>query len=219
VSEIHVLLAEDHDIVRQGLKLLIDTQPDMEVVADVSSGRLAVERLRALASVPEVAVLDVSMPQMNGLETTRAMVEMEPHPAIVALTRYSDEAYVQALFSAGAMGYVLKQSDSSELLLAIRAAASGKQYLDSALTARVAGAFVARHARHGAATAPRITEREAEVLRRIASGHSNKEIAAQLEISIKTVEVHKANAMRKLGLLGRIDIVRYAVLQGWLQDP
>jgi two-component system response regulator NreC len=219
MSGIRVLLAEDHDTVRQGLRLLIEAQPDMEVVADVSNGRLAVERLRALAECPQVAVLDVSMPQMNGLETTKAMVELEPQLGIVALTRYSDEAYVQALFAAGAMGYVLKQSDPAELLLAIRAAADGKKYLDSALTARVAGAFVARHARHGPASPPRITDREAEVLRRIASGHSNKEIAAHLEISIKTVEVHKANAMRKLGLRGRIDIVRYAVLQGWLQDP
>jgi len=219
MSEIRVLLAEDHDTVRQGLKLLIDAQPDMAVVGDVSNGKLAVEQLRTLAPTPQVAVLDVSMPQMNGLETTRAMVEIDPRLAIVALTRYSDEAYVQALLGAGAMGYVLKQSDPSELLLAIRAAASGKQYLDSALTARVAGAFVARHARRGGAAAPRITDREIEVLRLIASGHSNKEIAAQLDISIKTVEVHKANAMRKLQLRGRIDIVRYAVLQGWLQDP
>jgi DNA-binding NarL/FixJ family response regulator len=219
MSEIRVLLAEDHDTVRQGLKLLIDAQPDMAVVSDVSTGRLAVEQLRTLAPTPQVAVLDVSMPQMNGLETTRAMVEIDPRLAIVALTRYSDEAYVQALLGAGAMGYVLKQSDPSELLLAIRAAASGKKYLDSALSARVAGAFVARHARQGAAATPRITDREAEVLRLIASGHSNKEIAAQLDISVKTVEVHKANAMRKMGLRGRIDIVRYAVLQGWLQEP
>jgi DNA-binding NarL/FixJ family response regulator len=219
MTGIRVLLAEDHDTVRQGLKLLIDSQSDMEVVSDVSNGRLAVERVRDLAPAPQVAVLDVSMPQMNGLETTRALLELAPKLAVVALTRYSDDAYVQALFSAGATGYVLKQSDPSELLLAIRAAASGKQYLDSALSARVAGAFVARHARHGAAVAPRITDREAEVLRLIASGHSNKEIAAQLDISVKTVEVHKANGMRKLGLRGRIDIVRYAVLQGWLQDP
>jgi len=219
VSRIRVLLAEDHDTVRQGLKLLIESQPDMAVVADVSNGRLALERARTLVPSPEVAVLDVSMPEMNGLLATRKMIELLPKVAIVALTRYSDDAYVQAMLSAGARGYVLKQSDPAELLHGIRAAAAGQQYLDSALTARVAGAFVARHARSEAPKAPRITEREAEVLRLIAIGHSNKEIGAQLAISVKTVEVHKANGMRKLGLRGRIDIVRYGVLQGWLQDP
>jgi DNA-binding NarL/FixJ family response regulator len=218
VSRIRVLLAEDHDTVRQGLKLLIDAQPDMSVVADVSNGRLAVERAKSLVPSPEVAVLDVSMPEMNGLLTTQAMMAALPNVAIVALTRYSDDAYVQAMLAAGARGYVLKQSDPAELLHGIRAAAAGRKYLDSALTAKVAGAFVARHARAEMKT-PRITDREAEVLRLIAIGHSNKEIAGQLDISVKTVEVHKANAMRKLGLRGRIDIVRYGVLQGWLQDP
>jgi DNA-binding NarL/FixJ family response regulator len=218
MNRIRVLLADDHETVRQGLRLLIDAQPDMTVVADARDGRAAVEQLRTIAPRPDVAVLDVSMPQMNGLTATRAMLELLPTLAIVVLTRYSDDAYVQALLSAGASGYVLKQSDPSELLRAIRSAAAGDRYLDRALTARVAGAFMTRHARHDAATAVSITAREAEVLRLIAVGHSNKEIAAQLDISVKTVEVHKANAMRKLNLRGRIDIVRYALLQGWLQD-
>jgi two-component system response regulator NreC len=219
MSRIRVLLAEDHDTVRQGLKLLIDAQPDMTVVADVSNGRVALERARTLVPSPQVAVLDVSMPELNGLLATRAMIEVLPEVAIVALTRYSDDAYVQAMLSAGAKGYVLKQSDPSELLHGIRAAAAGQTYLDSALTARVADAFVARHGRAEPSRPPHITDRESEVLRLIAVGHSNKEIAGQLDISVKTVEVHKANAMRKLNLRGRIDIVRYAVLQGWLQDP
>jgi two-component system response regulator NreC len=219
MSRIRVLLAEDHETVRQGLKLLIDAQPDMTVVADVSNGRLALERARTLVPSPEVAVLDVSMPELNGLLATRAMIDLLPNVAIVALTRYSDDAYVQAMLAAGARGYVLKQSDPSELLHGIRAAAAGHKYLDSALTARVADAFVARHERAVAPRPPHITDRESEVLRLIAVGHSNKEIAGQLDISVKTVEVHKANAMRKLNLRGRIDIVRYAVLQGWLQDP
>jgi DNA-binding NarL/FixJ family response regulator len=164
-------------------------------------------------------VLDVSMPEMNGLAATRALLEAVPTLAVVALTRYNDDAYVQALLAAGASGYVLKQSDSTELLQAIRAAAAGQRYLDTALASRVAGAFMARHARRGESTPVRITEREGEVLRLISVGHSNKDIAAQLDVSVKTIEVHKANAMRKLGLRGRIDIVRYAVLHGWLQDP
>lgn len=215
---IRVLLADDHDTVRQGLRLLIDAQTDMAVVADARDGQSAVDQLRAIAPPPHVAVLDVSMPHMNGLDATRAMIELLPTLAIVILTRYRDDAYVQALLTAGASGYVLKQSDPSELLRAIRTAASGGRYLDAALTARVAGAFMTRHARHDPSAAMSITSREAEVLRLIAVGHSNKEIGGQLDISVKTVEVHKANAMRKLKLRGRIDIVRYALLQGWLQD-
>jgi DNA-binding NarL/FixJ family response regulator len=217
--KVRVLLAEDHDTVRQGLKLLIDSQPDMEVVGDAANGRLAVEQARSISRTPQVAVLDVAMPEMNGLAATRALLEAVPEIAIVALTRYSDDAYVQALLAAGASGYVLKQSDSTELLQAIRAAAAGQRYLDAALTARVAGAFMARHAKRGELPATRITDREAEVLRLMAVGHSNKEIAELLTLSVKTVEVHKSNAMRKLALRGRIDVVRYAVLQGWLQDP
>jgi DNA-binding NarL/FixJ family response regulator len=219
MDTIRVLLAEDHETVRQGLKLLIDAQVDMQVVADVPNGRLAVEQVRVLRPTPHVAVIDVSMPEMNGLAATRALLDVAPAVAVVALTRYSDDSYVQALLGAGASGYVLKQSDSTELLHAIRQTAAGGRYLDTALTSRVAGAFIARHARPAAQTPGRVTDREAEVLRLIAVGHSNKEIAAQLDISVKTVEVHKANAARKLGLRGRIDIVRYAVLQGWLKDP
>jgi DNA-binding NarL/FixJ family response regulator len=218
MSAIRVLLADDHEIVRHGLRLLIDAEPEMTVVADVSGGRQAIEYVRGAAPPPDVAVLDVSMPGLNGLQTTTGIVELAPRVAVVALTRYGDDAYVQALLAAGALGYVLKQSDPAELLQAIRAAAKGLKYLDSTLARRVAGAYMARHGRDDAAATPRITDREAEVLRLMAVGHSNKEIAASLDLSVKTVEVHKANAMRKLGLRGRIDIVRYAVLQGWLHD-
>jgi DNA-binding NarL/FixJ family response regulator len=212
---IRVLLAEDHETVRHGLKLLIDAQDDMEVVGEVGNGRLAVEQARALA--PDVVVLDVSMPEMNGLSATKALSQETPGTAIVALTRYNDETHVKALLSAGAAAYVLKQSASAELLQAIRAAAAGGRYLDAALTAQVAGAFLGRHAPAGIQPL-RVSDRESEVLRLIALGHSNKEIAARLDLSVKTVEVHKANGMRKLGLRGRIEIVRYAMLQGWLQD-
>jgi DNA-binding NarL/FixJ family response regulator len=216
VSRIRVLLAEDHETVRQGLKLLINGQPDMEIVGEAGNGTAAVQQARELA--PNVVVVDISMPEMNGLAATKAIVEAAPDTAVVVLTRYSDDAYVQALLRAGASGYVLKQSASGELLRAIRSTAGGARYLDAAVTAQVAGAFMARHAPEGRQPA-RISDREAEVLRLIAVGHSNKEIAARLDLSVKTVEVHKANAMRKLALRGRIDIVRYAMLQGWLRDP
>ena len=212
---IRVLLADDHEMVRNGLKLLIDSQPDMEVVDEVGTGRLAVQRAKAIH--PTVVVLDVSMPEMNGLDAARAIVSETRGVAVVALTRHSDDAYLQGLLEAGARGFVLKQSPSDELLKAVRAAARGETYLDTSVAARVADAFIARH---GSGHIPhrRVSERELEVLRLIATGYSNKEIAARLDLSVKTVEVHKANAMRKLDLGGRVDIVRFAILQGWLQD-
>jgi two-component system response regulator NreC len=210
-----VLLADDHETVRQGLRLLLERQPDIEVVGEAADGHEAVSQAKRMR--PHVIVMDVSMPDLNGLAATRAVKEAAPQIAVVALTRHSDDAYVQELLGAGVSGYVLKQSASSELLRAIRAAALGQRYLDATLAARAADAYLARHG--GRQTHPTISERENNVLRMMALGHSNKEIAGTLDISVKTVEVHKANGMRKLGLRGRIDVVRYAVLHGWLQDP
>jgi DNA-binding NarL/FixJ family response regulator len=213
---IRVLLADDHVTVRHGLKLLIDGQTDMKVVSEASDGEAALQG--AVAFQPDVIVMDISMPGMNGLVATRKLKELQPQLAIVTLTRHGDDAYLQELLRAGVSGYVLKQSSPSELLQAIRAVASGGQYLDSALTARVTAGFLGREGKRVSKPGATLTERESDVLRLIASGYSNKEIAARLDLSVKTIEAHKANAMRKLGLTGRIDIVRYAVLQGWLQN-
>jgi len=215
VSRILVLLAEDHETVREGLKLLIDAQPDMRVVGEVASGRGVVERTMAL--VPHVVVMDIAMPEINGLIATRELKQACPDTAVVVLTRHDDNAYVQELLRGGASGYVLKRSPSGELLAAIRAAASGRSYLDPALGARIAGGIRRGSAGLSPAT-PGVSERENQVLRLVAHGHSNKEIANSLGISVKTVEVHKANAMKKMDFHGRIDVVRYAMLQGWLQD-
>ena len=213
---IRIVLADDHVAVRQGLKLLIDAQPDMQVVAEASDGSGAVEQARVLK--PEVVVMDISMPGVNGLVATRALRAQVPGTSVIILTRHGDDAYLQELLRAGAAGYVLKQSPAAELLQAVRAVAAGGQYLDSALTARVTAGFVGRKSKGLNQPGAALTERESEVLRLIASGYSNKEIAVQLDLSVKTVEVHKANSMRKLGLTGRIDIVRYAILQDWLHD-
>jgi two-component system response regulator NreC len=212
---LRVVLADDHITVRHGLKLLIDGQPDMIVVGEASDGAAAVQL--ALDIRPDIIVMDVSMPGMNGLVATQKLRKAMPAIKVVTLTRHADDAYLQELLRAGASAYVLKQSPPSELLQAIRATGAGGQYVDSSLTARVTAGFLGREGRatRGAGT---ITERETEVLRLIASGYSNKEIAQQLDLSVKTVEAHKANAMRKLELTSRIDIVRYGILQGWLRD-
>lgn len=214
-KRLRILLADDHVVVRHGLKLLVDGQPDLTVIAEASDGETAVQL--AVQLKPDVVVMDISMPGMNGLVATRKLRELQPNAAIVTLTRHTDDAYLQELLRAGVSGYVLKQSPPVELFHAIRAAAGGRQYIDSALTKRVAAAFAGRSPHKGQPSAG-ITEREAEVLRLIASGHSNKEIAVRLSLSVKTVEAHKANAMRKLDLTGRIDIVNYAILQGWLSQ-
>jgi two-component system response regulator NreC len=215
-ATLRILLADDHVTVRHGLKLLIEAQPDMKVIAEASDGKAAMQN--ALALKPDVIVMDISMPGMNGLAATRALKQKHPQVVIVTLTRLSDDAYVQELLRAGVAGYVLKQSAPNELIQAIRAAAAGGQYIDSTLTARMTARFLGR-ADKSSKPAGELSDREAGVLRLIASGYSNKEIAGQLSLSVKTVEAHKANAMRKLGLRGRIDIVKYAVLQGWLENP
>ena len=210
-----VLLADDHVTVRHGLKLLIEAEQDMSVVAEVGDGDAAIKG--ALDLDPDVVVMDISMPGTNGLVATRTICRARPRAKVVILTRHGDDAYLQELLRAGAAGYVLKQSPPGELLRAIRITASGGQYLDSTLAARVAAGFRIREGKRLPASGAALTDREAEVLRLIASGHSNKEIAGTLGLSVKTVEAHKANAMRKLDLRGRIDIVRFAVLQGWLR--
>ena len=216
MSKIRVLLAEDHRTVRQGVRLLLDAQPDVEVVGEAGDGRAALLLAREVA--PDVVLMDVSMPGMNGLRATERLSEELPRVRVVALTRHTDRAYMQQLLRAGAAGYVLKQSDPSVLLQAVRAVAAGGSYLDPAIAGKALSGYFGRKAGGGSVAEVNLSERETEVLRLIALGYSNKEIAARLSLSVKTVEAHKANAMRKLDMTSRIDIVRYAMLQGWLQD-
>jgi DNA-binding NarL/FixJ family response regulator len=211
-----ILVADDHAIVRQGLKLLIDSQADMRVVAEATDGTAVLELAEEIK--PDVVVMDVSMPGMNGLLATRALKARQPDVTIVALTRHDDETYLEELLRAGASAYVLKQSAPTDFLQAIRAVAAGGIYIDPAMASRVADGLLAGKGQVSVATSSKITERESEVLRLVAVGHTNAEIATRLDISVKTVEVHKMNAMRKLGLTGRVDVIRYGVLQGWLYD-
>jgi len=215
-ARLRILLVEDHETVRQGLKLLIDGEADMEVVDEASDGVRAIAR--GTLSDIDVVVMDLSMPEVSGLVATRQLKDRRPDLAIVTLTRHADRTFLQELLRAGALGYVLKQSPPLELLRAIRAAAAGTQYIDPALTHHLAAPFAAQARKLSGPRAPGPTAREAEVLRRVAQGYSNKEIAGQLDLSVKTIEVHKANAMQKLGLRGRIELMRYALQQGWLHD-
>lgn len=214
-QHLRILLVDDHETVRHGLKLVLQREPDLDVVGDVGGGDEAIECAR---SEPlDVIVMDVSMPGMSGLVATRRLKEMQPSVAIVSLTRHADRASLQESLRAGTSGYVLKQSSHLELLRAIRAAANGQQYVDPALVHHLAAPFIAAQ-RKQVGTPGTISDRESQVLQLVAVGHSNKDIAARLTLSVKTIELHKANAMQKLGLHGRIALLRYARHHGWLDD-
>lgn len=211
-----ILLAEDHETVRAGIKMLVDAQPDMTVVGEADNGEIAIRKAGEL--LPDIIVMDISMPGVNGLTATKRIKQISPKIKILTLTRHTDDGYLQQLLKAGVNGYVLKQSAPAELIKAIRTVGEGKAYLDPALTEKVMGGYLKQQTALSNAEKVEISARESEVIRLIAWGHSNKEIASRMDISVKTVEAHKANAMRKLGIANRIDIVRYAILQGWLED-
>ncbi|MCC6327538.1 MAG: response regulator transcription factor [Acidobacteria bacterium] len=215
-EKLRILLAEDHLTVREGIKLLVNAQADMEVVGEAENGEVAIKEAVRLA--PDMIVMDISMPVLNGLRATKRLRKACPDLMILTLSRHSDDGYLQQLINAGANGYVLKQSAPKELINAIRAVGAGKAYLDPALTQKVMGGYAVRSASLRGEGKKELSSREVEVLKLIAFGYSNKEIATRLDLSVKTVEAHKANAMRKLGISGRIDIVKYAILQNWLQD-
>ncbi|MDQ3653048.1 MAG: response regulator transcription factor [Acidobacteriota bacterium] len=216
MNKLRILLAEDHETIRDGLKLLVNSQPDMEIVGEADNGRIAVQLAQQL--LPDVVVMDVSMPELNGLQATKKVKEQLPKVKVLTLTRHTDAGYLQQLLQAGVNGYVLKQSKSAELLRAVRAVAAGQTYLDPAITEKALPQMRGKRAARGASSDAQLSEREAEVLRLIALGYINKEVAARLSLSVKTIEVHKANGMRKMGMKSRVDIVSYALLQGWLQD-
>jgi len=220
MTKLRILLADDHGVLRDGLKLLIDAQPDMQVVACARGGREAVQLAAQLD--PQVVVLDVSMPDLGGAEAAEQIRSACPGVHILALTRYADQGYLRRMLEAGAHGYVLKRTAGDALIDAIRVVAEGGSYIDPTL----AGHLVARTSRtsdagngngmtgrHGV-----LAERETQVLRLIAWGQSNKEIAAQLGLSVKTVESYKATALDKLQLRSRTDILRYALANHWLNE-
>ncbi len=216
IEPIRVLMADDHPILLAGLQALVSEDPALQIVGEARDGRTAYDL--ALELRPDVFVLDISMPEMNGVEVTRALRGTWPDCRILVLTVHEDRAYLWQMLEAGVAGYLLKRSAAEELPRAIHAIHDGGMYLDPA----VAGQVVSRMTQIGQRGAPsssgELSEREAEVLHGVAHGHSNKEIAARCQISVKTVETYKARAMEKLGLHNRAELVRYAVDQGWLAD-
>ena len=214
--KLRVYLADDHVVVREGLKALINAQPQMEVSGEAGDGRTACQEVQELQ--PDVVVMDVSMPKMNGAQATAQLKQACPSVKVLALTVHEDKGYLRLLLEAGASGYVLKRAAAEELIHAIRTVAAGGVYLDPALAGKVVGSFVRPPAGRGAPEGGDLSDREAEVVRLIAAGHSNKEIASRLGLSVKTVETYKARSMEKLGLDSRADLVRYALQRGWLQN-
>jgi DNA-binding NarL/FixJ family response regulator len=216
MSNIRVLLADDHAIIREGLRSMIDAQPDMEVVGEVDNGRAAWLKTKELR--PDVVVMDVSMPEMNGAQAAERLSEECPDVKVLALTVHEDKGYLRRLLKAGASGYVLKRAAVDDLARALRVVASGGTYIDPALAERVVGGYLRTHAGAGHQRQGELSDREVEVLRLIAWGYSNKEIAAQLDISVRTVETYKVRLMEKLDFHSRSEIVRYALQQGWLEE-
>jgi DNA-binding NarL/FixJ family response regulator len=217
MSTIRVTLADDHPVVLAGVKALLQAAADIEVVGEATDGR---EALRLMQEVkPDVAVVDISMPGLGGIDLARSVAEACPAVKLLALTVHEDRAYVQPLLHAGARGYLLKRSAAEDLLRAIRAVAAGGVYLDPAVADKALPHATGRRPAPGpGASAAELSAREADVLRLTAQGFSNKEIAARIEVSVKTVETYKARAAEKLGLRTRADIVRYGAAQGWLDN-
>jgi DNA-binding NarL/FixJ family response regulator len=209
VSKLRVLLADDHNVVRAGLRALVDGQADMEVVGEAADGEAACRLARELR--PDVAVLDISMPVMGGAQAAARIRREGPEVKVLALTVHEDRGYLQQLLQAGASGYLLKRAAADDLIHAIRTVARGGTFLDPSLAGKVLGGLAGRPTQGG-----ELSDREEEVLRLIARGFTNREIAARLEVSVKTVETHKARAMEKLGLEGRAGIVAHAIGRGWM---
>ncbi len=207
-----VLIADDHGIVRGGLRLLLDRQPDMEVVGEAADGAEAVAA--ALAHRPDLAILDVSMPTLTGLQAARAIRARAPEVSVLMLSMHDDERYLFEALKAGAAGYVLKHEAGQELVDAARAVARGESFLTSAGQRSLVRAWMADES-----TGPRepLSPREQEVLKLVAEAHTNREIGEILGLSEKTVETHRASLLRKLGMRDRVELVRYAIRRGLVE--
>jgi two-component system response regulator NreC len=214
--KLQIFLADDHVVVREGLKVLINAQPDMIVVGEAGDGHTAYQQARECQ--PDVVIMDITMPELNGVEATAQLKRACPNIKVLALSVHEDTSYLRQLLTAGADGYILKHAAADDLIQAIRMVAAGGVYLDPALAGHVVARYVRVPAVASALRGTALSERETEVVQGIAQGYSNKEIAAQLTLSVKTVETYRARAMEKLGLESRAALVRYALERGWLRS-
>jgi len=219
MEKIRVLLADDHTVVRQGLKALLEAEPDIAVVGEANTGREAVQLTKKL--LPEVVVMDIAMPNLNGLEATRQISKEVPMTKLLVLSSYNDDEYVHQVTEAGAMGYLLKQTAATDLIKAVREARKGNAFFSPAISKRLVERY--REAfLNGAPVKKRndlLTSRETEVLQLIAEGKPNKQIAAELSISIKTVEKHRQQVMNKLHIHDVAGLTRYALAKGIVEGP
>jgi DNA-binding NarL/FixJ family response regulator len=211
---IRVMLVDDHPVLRSGVKTLLGAEEDLRIIGEAEDGSTAV-RL-ALELEPDVVIMDVSLPQLGGAEATQQILAAAPHLRVLALSAHEEATFARMLLDAGAAGYALKRSACDELVRAIRIVAAGGTYVDPA----VAGPLVAAQRRHSPGTVPAVSlsEREVEVIRLVAQGHTSKEMANNLGLSPRTLETYKARAMSKLNLRTRADLIRYALRSGWLRD-
>jgi DNA-binding NarL/FixJ family response regulator len=211
-----IIIADDHRVLREGLRSLIDSHQDLKVIGECGDGQAALEQIQKLR--PDVLILDISMPKLNGLQLINLLAADESAPRVLVLTAYVETTYVRQMLAAGARGFIAKRSAAADLITAIRTVAAGGTYLDPEIAGKVATGFVQQKRVRAEREGEELSPREEEVLKEVARGYSNKEIAARLSISVKTVETHKSNVMEKLGLSSRAEMVRYALLQGWLED-
>ena len=210
---IRAVVVDDHAVVRSGIKLLLDREQDIEVVGDAGNARDAVFHARALK--PDVILLDVVMPGESGIDVLPRLLKESPESKVLVLSMQDDPSYVREAFAAGGSGYVLKEAADEEVVAAVREIANGGRYVHPALGARMVAAEAEARA---AAEADPLSEREREVLRLLALGHTNQEIAKMLYISVRTAETHRAHIMQKLRLSTRAELVRYALSQGLLEE-
>jgi two-component system, NarL family, response regulator NreC len=214
MEKLKILLAEDHRILREGLRRLIDDAPNMQVVGEADDGVTAWQKTKELE--PDVVLMDLSMPRLNGAEATMKIRELCPQVKVIALTAHRATAYLKQALRAGASGYVLKQAAVDELIDAIQTVAKGGSYIDRASQALIANSPIDNVAFKGESQGKPLSEREVEVMSLVANGYTNKEIANKLTISVKTVESHKTNSMQKLDLKSRAEVVDYARFRGWI---
>jgi len=210
--KIRILLADDHKIVRDGLRALIDSYPDMEVVAEASDGRTAVRLAKEIS--PDIVIMDISMPDMNGIEATRQISADSPGVKILALSMHSDRRYIRQLFVLGAAGYLLKDCAIDELVNAIHAVADRQLYLSPRIARVVMGEYLSRKQTADSSVFSLLTAREREVLQLMAEGKSTKEIAYILDLSIKTIEAHRQNIMEKSNIHSVAELTKYAIREG-----